>query len=136
MATYLAGAGIGLAMGSTGNLFKVPFPDGSPDAAVSLLEYPGMEAVRAMGASLSAPVFERPRFQVTVRDTLQNFQTARTLATSIYNKLDGLSEETMGTTRYSYVRAIQTPFLLGPAGEDKNARPRVVCNYEAVKERG
>jgi hypothetical protein len=141
IATYLASTGVnlGLEMGSTGNLFKVPLPESAPDAAVGLIEYPGRESVRAMGASLSSPVFERPKFQVTVRDTHENFETARTLATSIYNNLDGLADTTLSGTRYAYVRAIQTPFLMGPGegkAEDSNERPRFLCNYEVEKERG
>lgn len=142
--TYLGttgGANLGLTIGH--NLFKVPFPEDPTavaDAAVCVIEYPGREATYAHGtASQGAPVFEFPRFQVIVRDTLNNFETARKLAQDIYLKLEFLNETTLSGTRYAMIRAQGPPFPMATmrgSADDENSRTRFVCNYEATKERG
>ena len=130
--TYIASTSHGLSLSFSSNLFKVPIPETAPDNSVSIIEYGGVQAMRAMGESLSAPVCERPKFQVIVRSTLDGFNTGRGLAESIHRLLDGMADTTLSSVRYLYVRAIQPPFLLGDP-EDENARFRFVCNFEAMR---
>lgn len=118
---------------SAGNLYRAPFPEGSPDSAVCVIEYAGGAPIRAMGASTTAPVAEVVRFQVLVREDIQSFEDGRELIEDIYHELDHLADETMGSTRYLYVRALQSPFFLS---FDGNGRPRFVANFEAMKARG
>lgn len=132
VATYLAGTTLGLTAG--GNLFAIPFPEATTsDQAVCLIEYPGEAPEHAAGASLSAPLYERPRFQVIVRDATSAAAACRALAESIYVALDGLSDTTLSGTRYLQVRAIQSPFYLSMDGQNRH---RFVCNYAAEKVRG
>ena len=130
--TYLAGASLGLTVGSTGNLINVPFSDVSPQAVVCIIQYSGRPAVRAFGASIGAPVCEVHRFQITARDIANNFSTAQALIESIHAALDHLGESTLSGTRYLNVTAVAPPFYLG---QDDDDRHRFVCNFEAWKER-
>ena len=130
---YLATTGLGLGLTAGVNLFAVPFPEQSQAQAVCLIEYPGSEPDHAAGPSLTAPLFELPRFQIVCRDIESNALTCRALAESIYQSLDGLADTTLGSARYLLIKAVQSPFYLS---QDDNSRHRVVCNYEATKTRG
>jgi minor capsid protein len=135
VATYLANQGLGLTVSV--NLFKGLAPEVFPASTpvVSLIEYPGRAAARAMGASLSDPIAgEFPRFQANVLVPLDNYQSGRTLAENIYKKLDNLANTTLGTTNYFLISAVQPPFYMPP--DDANATHRFVANYEARKARG
>ena len=127
--TYLAGAGLGLTLGT--NLFMVPFPAGSPDACACFAEWGTEDALRAMGPSLGAPVAEQPRFKVMVRGSRDGAQAARTLAGNIHKKLDHLGEITLSGTRYLNIVAEQPQFL----SFDDNDRPRYHFDCEVIKER-
>lgn len=121
---------------STGyRLFLTPFPDQAQDAAVCMIEYGGGEAVRAFGNPRSAPVYERPRVQLTVRDGSSNFATARAKAEDIYQAVDATFSTTIGSALYLKMVALQPPFHLGSADDD-NSRHRFVFNVEVWKERG
>jgi len=130
--TYLVAQGLGLTVGSTGNLLNVPFSDVSPQAVACVIQYGGLPAIRAFGASIGSPVCEVHRFQVLVRDVANNFATAQTLAEDIHDKLDHLGESTLSGTRYLNVVALSPPF---PIGQDANDRYEFSCNYEAWKVR-
>ena len=130
--TYLTTVGaLGLTAGT--NAFAVPFPEQAQDQAVCLIEYPGNSPEHAAGPSLTAPLYERPRFQIVCRDVEANAATCRALAESIYAALDGLADTTLGSARYLLIRALQSPFYLSTDG---NGRHRYVCNYMAEKVRG
>ena len=129
--TYLAGSGLGLTLGV--NLFQVPFPATSQDAAVCIVETPGEEDEFGSGPSLDLPALEQPRFTVQVRDVPQNAQACRTLAEAIRNKLNNLGPVTLGATVYHHVKATTPVFYLGP---DQNERWRWVCNFAAMKGNG
>ena len=105
IATYLAGAGLGLSLSSTsgGVVFGVPFPPEAPDTACCVIEYGGGPPLDAFGASLSAPVYEQPRFQVLCRDRSDNAATCRALANSIYKALRHFSG-TLGGVSYGSSR--------------------------------
>lgn len=133
---YLAAAGIGLTTGT--NIFKVPVPETTAAAqVVSVIEYGGRPAIRAMGPSIGAPVAEVSRFQVAVIDQLNNYESARAMIESIYKKLDWLSNTTLGSTLYLQVRALQPPFYMPPGEtQDPNAQHHFTCNFECWKARG
>ena len=132
VATYLAAQGLGLTVGSTGNLFPVPFPPSAPQAAVCLREYGGGPAIRNFGASLAAPVCEVRRFQVLTRDVANNFGTAQTLAQNISNQLDSIGDTTLSAVRYLNIVALGPPRYLG---EDENGRHEFAQNFEAFRAR-
>ena len=128
---YLAGSGLGLTLGV--NLFQVPFPAASQDAAVCIVETPGEEDEFGSGPSLDPPALERPRFQVIARDDPQNALACRTLIEDVRQKLNNLGPVTLGTTVYHHVKATTPVFYLGP---DQNERWRWVTNFEAMKGNG
>jgi hypothetical protein len=133
IATYISTSTLGLTAGT--NVFAIPFPESTAvaDRAVCVIEYPGEAPEHAAGASLSAPLYERPRFQVVVRDATSAAQACRDLAESVYRLLDGLADTTLSGTRYMQVRALQSPFYLSIDGQHRH---RFVCNYAAEKARG
>ena len=131
VAAHLASGGLGLTEGT--NLFKRPFPEGAPDRAVSITEYGGREDEQNMSASLTAPLFERPRFQVMVRDVQSTgYHAGRTLANNVKNQLDGLFEADLSSVRYHRIQALSNVLYLG---EDGNARHQWAINCEAWKKR-
>lgn len=134
--SYLAGAGLGLTVGT--NLFKLPQPEMSTaDPAVMLIEYGGRPAMRAMGPSIGDPVAEVTRFQVATITSLNGYQSGRNMIESVYQALDNLADTTIDGTRYLLIRALQPPFYM-PPGEmgDPNAQHHFSVNFEAMKERG
>lgn len=128
--TYLAGAGLGLTLGT--NLFLIPLPLISPDKAVALDVYSGKPADRTFGGSLAVNANEYPEFQVFVRDVRENAREAMVLAYAIHRKLDNLGPVTLSGVVYRDVKGI--------AGEpkfldfDQNQRPIYWCAYEAAKD--
>lgn len=140
--TYLAtstGLSLTVATSSGGNLFKVPFPEGAPDAAVCLIVYGGRAPIRAMSAATThlgnaaAPVVETVRFQVVVREDAQSFEDGMELIENISRSLDHVANVTLGSTRYLYIRTLAPAAFLS---FDGNLRPRFYVNAEAMKERG
>lgn len=139
---YLAastGLSLAVATSSGGNLFKVPFPEGAPDAAVCLMVYGGLPPIRAMGAATTylgnaaTPVAETVRFQVLVREDAQSFEDGMELIENIGRSLDHVANQTLGSTRYLYIRTLSPAAFLS---FDGNLRPRFYVNAEALKERG
>ena len=129
--TYLDGASIGLT--AYQNLWNVPVPEtaSSTGVQVSVVQYGGRSPLRAMGASLSDPVAEVSRFNVGVIGTLEDFQSARDMAETIYGTLDNMTETTLGVTRYLLVRALQPPIYTAP--DDADAEHHFSINFEAMK---
>ncbi|MEY4955953.1 MAG: hypothetical protein RL409_210 [Gemmatimonadota bacterium] len=130
---YLAGAGLGLTVGT--NLWMLPVPETADQSIIQtmVLEYGGRPPLRAMGPSLGDPVAETPRFNVGVIGQYEQFQDARQLAEDVYQALDNLANTTLGATRYLLVRALQPPIYLAPDDEDNEHHFSI--NFEAVKER-
>ena len=137
VAGYLAGQGLGLTLGSSAanGVFAVPFPPEANDTATAIIEYGGEPPLDAFGPSLSAPVFERPRFQVCCRDRSDNTATCRGLIQSIYKKLRHFSG-TMpiafdpNSTVYGFVQALSPPAFLK---FDENQRVYYVVSFSARK---
>jgi hypothetical protein len=131
IATYLAGAGLGLTLGTS--LFAVPFPEAAQDRAVYVEIFGGRENDRTFGPSLQAPLGENVEFLVIVRDSKDSAQAAEQLANDIYKKLDSLGVVTLSGVIYRDVHVTQGPprFL----AFDQNNRPLYYCAYEADKDR-
>lgn len=137
MASYLAAQVSGLTLGATGNVFAVPFPERAPNQSVQIIEYGSLPSTRGFGASATAPLVENVRFQVTVRDILNSYNTARDLAHSCYETLDHLADTTItsttgGSTRYIYLQAMPPIYI----GTDENDRHLFTINVECQKDRG
>ena len=84
----------------------------------------------AFGASLSAPVFEVPRFQVLCRDRSDSAATCRALAHSIYKVLRHFSGTINGVT-YGFIQASAPVAFLK---FDENMRPHYYSEYECYKQ--
>lgn len=136
IATYLASQGLGLTMGSTGTggIFNVPFPTEAGDTATCVIEYPGMEPIRAMGPSLSVAVFEQPKFQVVSRDITDRAYSCRMLMDNIFANLTQLSATLTGgdgsQAFYGFIEPMQSPFFLK---YDANGRILYSCNFRAKR---
>jgi hypothetical protein len=66
--------------------------------------------------------------QVTTRAL--KYQTARQLMHNIFQRLDGLSERTINSTRYLHITAVSSPAAMGT---DASGRARFVTNFDIVK---
>jgi len=130
METYLNAQGPFSQDGTAYKVYIGSLPD-SDSTAIALRELPGKEAIRAMGASLSAPVRERPLVQVWVRGPQRDYVNARAMAEQIHLLLDGLN--TTLSARLYAVRALAPP---SPDRQDRNARWMIVTTYMVEKERG
>jgi len=119
VATYLAGAGLGLTLGV--DLFDVPYPVLAQDRAVAIDIYNSLPADRTFGPSLTQPLGEHPEFNVFVRDARGNDAAAKTLAYAVFRKLDFLGPVTLSGVLYRDIRAIggEPKFL----AFDDNQRP-------------
>lgn len=121
---YLSSQGVGT-VGTT--LFLGQMPD-TPDAAVAVLEYGGVEPVRTMSSS---PAYERPRIQITARAA--TYPVARSKAQQAWNALDGIGNRNLGSpgVRYVFIEALQSPFSIG---SDQNGRARSAFNCQIMKQ--
>ncbi len=137
VANYLAGAGIGLTISSSGTpVYGTPFPPESPAAAVAVIPYVSEGYVEAFGASLSGVLGERVRFQVVTRDDRDNMKSTEELANSINRVLrrysGGMSVPgSTASITYFYVRSMGSPTFLK---YDEDDRALYSCNYKAHKE--
>lgn len=119
--------------GSTaGNLSIEQALDSMQDTLVTLYEQPGIvnEYSFSTGASVTVE-YERPNMQAISRSTLAT--TARSNIQKVYTELDGLTNTTMGGTRYLEFEAVQAPFQLG---RDENERHLWSLNFNVKKEVG
>lgn len=113
-------------LGTAGvNLFMETMPK-EPNAAVSLVEYPGGAPEYTMGGS--GPVWENCQFQVLVRDS--DPSAARTKARSIWTALAAINSENVTGHHYIEIEPLQSPFPLMP---DDQERTRIVFNCRAVR---
>jgi hypothetical protein len=123
VATYLDAQLATLTLGT--NLFVGRMPD-SPDTCVALYEYGGAVPTNTMGTA--TPTLESPRIQVSVRASA--YSDAETLIDSIWTQLEGIVDETLTSTRYNRVSAVQSPF---PLERDTADRIVFVQNFQVVK---
>jgi len=108
------------------NLFKSIDP-GTPDTAVILYEYAGLTPMDTMGVALTNTI-ERPNLHILIRGV--DYAAAASKASAVFRAVHKLSGSINGT-RYLYMHALQSPFDVGP---DERGRPRMVCNFRAMKE--
>ena len=112
IANYLDANVAGLTLGT--NLFIGRMPD-DPNACVAVYEYGGTRPDQTMGGGL--PVLQNPSIQVRVRDA--SYASAETTAILCSQALEAIVDETINTTRYNRVTAIQAPFPLERDPEDR-----------------
>ncbi len=103
----------------------------TPDTVITLIELPGKGPIRAMGASLSAPIRERAVLEVLVRGPQEDYVAARAVAEAVHQKLDGL-HTTLGGRQYD-IDALTTP---SRDSQDRNKRWLITSAYAVQKERG
>ena len=128
MVTVIETAGLGT-FGT--DLFSGGLPP-NPVECCALVEYTGEAPLRNQtdgAAHSSAQGGERPRFQLLCRSA--NYETGRNHIQRIWDVLDGIVNETIGTIFYQRVAAQQSPFLLE---RDENDRWIFVANFAATKE--
>ena len=104
----------------------------TPATGVTIHEAGGSPPTPTFG---STPTFESPHFQIVARSTL--YPTARSLAESVYRKLQTVKTATLLTsaastasTVYLSINPMQAPF---PLGEDDAGRYLIACNYATKK---
>lgn len=124
LSTYLENEVGTLTLGT--NLFIGRMPD-TPDVCVALYEYGGSGPTEVMGAQATA-VLENPRLQVATRAA--SYAAAETLARSVWTALSGVLDQTLTSTRYNVVSAIQSPF---PLERDSSDRVVFVQNFDVTK---
>ena len=105
-----------------------------PDAAVALIETPGLPSERVFNRNL--PLFERLRVQVLVRGTTNGSQAARTLAENVWIQLVKVANQqlTGASTGFTYlaIEDVQPPAYIGR--DDRN-RPLYSANYDVMPAR-
>ncbi len=116
--------------GTTGNLSIEQALDSMPDTLVTLYEQPGLVNEYSFSTGVRVTVeYERPNMQAISRSTRAT--TARANIEKVYTTLDGLTNTTMGTTRYLEFEAVQAPFQIG---RDENERHLWSLNFNVKKE--
>lgn len=105
LGTFLQTAGVGI-LGTT--LFKGRLPLDAPnvlvqDSAMALIEVPGLPSDRVHDGP--AANIEQPMIQIVSRGLPHDYMDARTRAEAAYLALDGLSNVTIGSSRYLWVMA-------------------------------
>jgi hypothetical protein len=110
------------------SLFLDHMPMGVENA-VSVVHMSAASPIRAMGASLSAPVADVPAIQVVVRNASHSDGEAKVKA--VIDALDFYSG-TLGSTKYLLVTLEYGPVYVGL---DENNRHRWSIAFRAVKRR-
>lgn len=119
---YLAANSIGT-VGTT--IFYGQMPE-TPDDCVTLFEYAG----EPPEDTHDAQHYEKPGLQVLVRDT--SYSDARTKIASISALLHTLANTSLTGTKYLYIRAVQSPFVLE---RDSSNRVVMAQNFIVTKAR-
>lgn len=115
---YLQAQGIG----TVGADIFLGFLPEAPDSCVALFEYAGSPPDLHWDG-------EYPGLQVRVRN--KSYATGRAKIEQAKNALHGLTEQTLGVTRYLLVKAKQSPESMG---RDANGRNEWVINFTIIKE--
>lgn len=130
IANYLVSAGVGLSASTSGMpVFGKPFPPTAPDAAACVICYGGEDPLDAMGPDGAAPVFERPRFQLLVRDTDDNAFGAEAICEAAKKALRHRSV-TLSGVFYGFIRSLGPVFFLK---FDENQRPHYAAEFAVMK---
>lgn len=124
---WLSTGSIGLTTGT--NLSLGTMPDTAwPDTACALYETGGWPPVHAMAGTPGQAVVEQPSIQALTRAL--KYQTARQLMHNVFQRLDGLSNQTINNTRYLSVLARSSPAAMGL---DASGRALCVTNFDVIK---
>ena len=108
------------------NLFLGRLPE-SPDTCVAIYQTTGIAPMDQLGSA--APNLEQPPLQVRCRAT--SYSTGEALANDVWGVLVLILNETLTSTRYLRVEALQSPF---PLERDTQDRIIFVANYRIIKE--
>ena len=100
-----------------------------PDEAFILSETAGRGPIHAMAGGPGQAKLEVAGLQVIRRSA--SYQTARDDMQNVMDLLDGLTERTINSTRYSYVEATQTPFGMM---RDESQRSMFAVKFLAYKD--
>lgn len=108
-------------------LFTHELPE-RPNSGLVIAPTGGSGYDRTMSSTPANAPLERPSIQLRARatDTL----TAEALLMSAHVILNGMSERSINSHRYYYIRAIQSPMYLG---RDEANRPLFSCNYDILR---
>ena len=112
------------------NVFVDREEDDLPDddaMIVNVVEYPGEGSTRVLCA---APASELPRIQLVVRGARDGDDAARRKIEAIYQALDRIVHQTLSTTPYIRVTALQPPFRYK---RDTNERMYFAANFRIQK---
>lgn len=134
VALYIQTNGLGTATTSAGgtvNVFRGRMND-TPNVAIGLFEYGGLDHIHTMSTGPGREVFERPRLQITVRGAPFDYDGPRARMNAITDIFDGLANTTLTSTSawYGIFDAIQGPFVLQ---RDPNERVTFAVNYQLMK---
>lgn len=99
----------------------------SPIQCVAVYESSSAPPIELMGPT-NPPPLERPRIQVLVRAA--DYSTGRALADTVWRALSKISNQTIGSTRYLRVAAVDSPTFIE---RDENHRPIFSTNFDVVK---
>ena len=107
------------------NLILGRLPD-TPATCVALIQTGGTPPTDTFGTSF--PPLETQGLQTLVRATA--YATAEALAVDIFKSLTSVDNQTLTSTLYLNVEALQSPFAL-----ERDAQERLImsCNYNVLK---
>jgi hypothetical protein len=101
----------------------------TPDTMGAVYEYGGSQAMA--GFSYPGIQHENPSVQVVFRGGPGDYLAPRQKAEAAYRALTQIQAKVLSGTKYLFVSAIQSPFLLT---RDDNERVLIACNYSITKE--
>jgi hypothetical protein len=126
LAYYIANT---LGQGTLGSGVKCNTMTETPDAQIAVYDYGGARSVQGMGGPDPAALEQR-NCQVVVRHT--NPSTASGTTETIFRALDGALDKTINGVEYTWMRAMQPPFLLA---RDAAERVSFAFNLEIERRR-
>lgn len=112
------------------DVFKSTLP-ALPDACVAVVETGGLSPTRAFGTA--GVQYERPGVQVLVRGAVEDYETARTTAQTLWENLATIETEDLSGTRYYLSENLQEPY---PLKVDEQDRPTIGFNMIFTKDLG
>jgi hypothetical protein len=111
------------------NIFLGKMP-ATPDYCICLYEYEGMGPEETFGSA--GYDIDKPRIQIVVRGTRDDYPTARNGAKTIRDLLAALTDVTISSTKVLRVASLGSTI---PLGLDDKDRPRISANFQAYVER-
>jgi hypothetical protein len=111
------------------NLFIGTMPT-TPDVCVALYEYAALNPLEVMQSNTAT--LERPRVQVLVRASRNDYPAARALLVSVRNVLTGITDETISGVKFLRVSAESA---VNAIGVDDSDRPKFTLSLQVVSER-